>query len=190
MELIKICADLRIPRPPAGYWYWLQHGATPEQIPLPPIPEGTQREVPFGRRFVGQRPPGPSIHVGESDDCKASTAPTIRQRMEVPQASAAATTNESSAESARFIAPTRAAPNFPDAVRMTREELYRHVWTTPVQLLSEAPWLSDVGLARTCGQMEVPKPGRAYRARLDAGRWIRSGFFLHRQGRCDTGPST
>jgi hypothetical protein len=55
---------------------------------------------------------------------------------------------------------------------MTREELYQHVWTTPMQLLSGALGLSDIGLAKTCRQMEVPKPGRGYWARLDAGQSV------------------
>ena len=64
--------------------------------------------------------------------------------------------------------PIRVAPKFPDRVTMTREELYQHVWITPVNLLSAALGLSDVGLAKTCKQMNVPRRGRGYRARLDA----------------------
>ena len=56
---------------------------------------------------------------------------------------------------------------------MTREELYQHVWTTPINLLSEALGLSDVGLAKTCKQMNVPRPGRGYWARLDAGEQVK-----------------
>jgi hypothetical protein len=78
--------------------------------------------------------------------------------------------SESSDDSAKAAAPNRVAPHFSDVVEMTREELFQHVWTTPMHLLSEALGLSDIGLAKACGQMEVPEPGRGYWSRLDAGQ--------------------
>jgi hypothetical protein len=81
----------------------------------------------------------------------------------------AASPEESAATSAKAAVPARVAPTFPDVVTMTREELYQHAWSTPIHLLAEALGLSDVGLAKTCVQMEVPRPGRGYWARLDAG---------------------
>lgn len=186
LELLKICADLRIPRPTGGYWYRLQHGGASEQVPLPPIPEGTQTEIPFGRRLNEQPPPEPPTYVGEPEEEKAPASATIKQRRkvktrekrvatdgaEVPQASATTTSSASPADSLKTAAPARVAPKFPNLVKMTREELYQHVWTTPIQLLSEALGLSDIGLAKTCRQMEVPKPGRGYWARLDAGQSV------------------
>jgi len=186
VELLKICADLRIPRPTGGYWYRLQHGGASEQVPLPPIPEGTQTEIPFGRRLHEQPPPEPPTYVGELEEATAPASATIKQRRkvetketkvatdgaEVPQAYATTASGESSTDSPKAAAPARAAPNFSDVVKMTREELYQHVWTTPMQLLSEALGLSDIGLAKTCRQMEVPKPGRGYWARLDAGQCV------------------
>lgn len=55
---------------------------------------------------------------------------------------------------------------------MTREELYEHVWSTPIHLLAEGLGLSDVGLAKTCAHLEIPRPGRGYWARLDAGERV------------------
>ena len=80
---------------------------------------------------------------------------------------------ESTAQSVKPTAPVRVAPKFPDRFTMTREELYQHVWTTPINLLSQALGLSDVGLAKTCKQMNVPRPGRGYWARLDAGEQLK-----------------
>lgn len=183
-ELVKICAVLRIPRPTGGYWYRLQHGGASEQVPLPPVPEDVQTEIPFGRRLHEQLPPEPPDYVGDSDEAKAPTlSPTKHRRKvqaiksevasdsaSVPQADTTAPSDKSSADAENKHAPVRVAPPFPDIVKMTREELYQHVWTTPIQLLSEALGLSDIGLAKTCRQMEVPKPGRGYWARLDAGQ--------------------
>ena len=71
VELVKICADLRIPRPTGGYWYRLQHGGVSEQIPLPPIPGDTRTEIPFGQRPHAQLPPEPPTYVGEPEEAKA-----------------------------------------------------------------------------------------------------------------------
>ena len=56
-----------------------------------------------------------------------------------------------------MTAQVRVAPKFSDLVTLTREELYQHVWKTPIHLLSEAVGLSDVGLAKICRQMNVPQ---------------------------------
>jgi hypothetical protein len=166
LELLKICADLRIPRPTGGYWYRLKQGGASEQVPLPPIPERVQTEIPFGRRLHEQPPPEPPTYVGKPEEEKVPASAA-----EVPQSPTIAS-NASSTGSSKIAAPVRVAPNFPDVVEMTRDELHKHVWTTPIQLLSEALGLSDIGLAKTCRQMEVPKPGRGYWARLDAGQSV------------------
>ena len=177
VELVKICTELRIPRPTAGYWYRVQHGGAPEQVPLPPIPEGTETEIPFGSRLRTQLPPEPSAN---DDELKKSGSPKSKQTptrefggapedAAVAQVNASTGLGESTADTTNTAAPARVAPKFADVVEMTREELYQHVWTTPIHLLSEALGLSDVRLAKICVQMEVPKPGRGYWARLDAG---------------------
>lgn len=184
VELVKICTELRIPRPTAGYWYRVQHGGAPEQVPLPSIPEGTETEIPFGPRPRAQLPPEPSTYDAEPKKAGAPKSATVLpQSRQIPtrefggttegaavvQASASAASEESTADSKNTAAPARVAPKFAEVVEMTREQLYQHVWTTPIHLLSEALGLSDVGLAKTCVQMEVPKPGRGYWARMDAG---------------------
>jgi hypothetical protein len=180
VELVKLCSELNIPRPSGGYWYRLQHGGTSEQVPLPPAPEGAQMEIPFGPRLNAALPPEPPTYVGEPEAAVAAApkkpkkiaiekgAETTESQTTAPSA-AATSSPESAVEPVKPAAPTRVAPTFSDVVEMTREELYQHVWTTPIHLLSEALGLSDVGLAKTCVQMEVPKPGRGYWARLDAG---------------------
>jgi hypothetical protein len=161
----RLCADLRIPRPTGGYWCRLQHGGASEQIPLPSLPEGTQTDIPLGRRLDEQPPPEPPTYLGKSEE-KAST--TIKQRRqvktkenddatdaaEVPPASPTTAPGQSRADAPKATAPAREAQKFREVVNMTREELYRHVWTTPMHILSGALGLSDIGLAKTCKQME------------------------------------
>ena len=45
---------------------------------------------------------------------------------------------------------------------ITREELYEAVWSEPVQKLALALGISDVGLAKICKKLHVPRPGRGY----------------------------
>lgn len=53
----------------------------------------------------------------------------------------------------------------PKSVRLTREELYELVWTTPMQKLALQFGLSDRGLAKACARLGIAVPGRGYWAR-------------------------
>lgn len=53
---------------------------------------------------------------------------------------------------------------------MTREELFERVWTEPVWNLAKEWGLSDRGLAKACGRLEVPLPSRGYWAKVQAGQ--------------------
>ena len=55
------------------------------------------------------------------------------------------------------------------AVRLTREELYKMVWTQPVTKWAEEFGLSNVGFAKKCKKMKVPLPGRGYWAMIQKG---------------------
>jgi len=45
---------------------------------------------------------------------------------------------------------------------VTREELYDLVWSKPMSLLAKEFEISDVGLAKICKRMEIPRPTRGY----------------------------
>ena len=60
------------------------------------------------------------------------------------------------------------------SIRMSRQELYKKVWSTPVVKLAKQFGLSDVGLAKICKRHNVPRPPRAC-ARLMA----RHALCLH-----------
>src|SRR5262245_5175904 len=53
---------------------------------------------------------------------------------------------------------------------VTREELHRLVWSSPMVQLAERFGCSDVALAKLCKRMDVPRPGRGYWAQLAAGQ--------------------
>jgi hypothetical protein len=57
--------------------------------------------------------------------------------------------------------------------KLTREELYEMVWTTPMMRLAGQFGISDVALAKTCRRLNIPRPGRGYWARLAAGEKLK-----------------
>jgi hypothetical protein len=59
------------------------------------------------------------------------------------------------------------------SVRLTREELYRQVWSEPMRTLAQRYNISDVGLAKTCKRLRVPVPGRGYWAKKAAGHRVK-----------------
>ncbi|MAS93127.1 MAG: hypothetical protein CMO55_08015 [Verrucomicrobiales bacterium] len=59
------------------------------------------------------------------------------------------------------------------SVKLTRKQLYKEVWKTPIHRLSEKYGLSDVGLAKACKRMDIPRPPRGYWRRKETGAKVR-----------------
>lgn len=57
-----------------------------------------------------------------------------------------------------------------DRLKLTREELFQLVWGKPIQQLAKSFGISDVGLAKICKRMEIPRPTRGYWAKVAAGK--------------------
>lgn len=53
---------------------------------------------------------------------------------------------------------------------ITREELYKLVWSKPMTELAKEFGMSDVGLAKVCKKLNVPKPYRGYWQLVEADR--------------------
>jgi len=53
---------------------------------------------------------------------------------------------------------------------VTREELYKLVWSKSLVILAQEFGISDVGLAKICKRLNVPRPYRGYWALVAAGR--------------------
>src|SRR5205809_6892525 len=54
--------------------------------------------------------------------------------------------------------------------RLSRQELYDLVWSTPASALSEEFGVSDVAIAKRCKKLRVPRPSRGYWAKVEAGK--------------------
>jgi hypothetical protein len=57
-----------------------------------------------------------------------------------------------------------------DAKTISRLELYKRVWETPVTRLAKEYGLSDVGFAKICKKYNIPRPPRGYWAQKAAGQ--------------------
>lgn len=55
---------------------------------------------------------------------------------------------------------------------IAREELYQLVWAKPGTVLAKEFGMSDVGLAKVCKKLKVPRPYRGYWQLLEAGRKV------------------
>jgi len=53
---------------------------------------------------------------------------------------------------------------------ISRQELFEQIWETPISLLSKKYGISDVGLAKICKRMEIPRPPRGYWNKLKVGK--------------------
>jgi hypothetical protein len=56
------------------------------------------------------------------------------------------------------------------ASRYNREEIYEAIWAEPIQHVAKRYNLSDVGLAKVCRKLNIPRPGRGYWAKKAAGK--------------------
>jgi hypothetical protein len=57
-----------------------------------------------------------------------------------------------------------------NGVKLTREELYQKVWTTPATRLAKEFGISDVALGKICRKMEIPKPPPGYWRKIVTGQ--------------------
>src|SRR5688572_13100412 len=56
------------------------------------------------------------------------------------------------------------------SVRLTRQQLYRWLWTTPAERIAEVIGISGSALAKTCRRYDVPTPARGYWRRVQTGQ--------------------
>lgn len=56
--------------------------------------------------------------------------------------------------------------------RYNREQLYEEVWSEPTRTVARKYGLSNVGLAKVCKKLKVPRPGLGYWAKKAAGKYV------------------
>jgi len=60
-----------------------------------------------------------------------------------------------------------------EEITISREELYRLVWSKPVVQIAKDLGISDVGVAKICKKLNIPKPGLGYWAKKQYGKRTR-----------------
>jgi len=58
------------------------------------------------------------------------------------------------------------------ASRYDRDKIYQEIWSEPIQHVAKRYNLSDVGLAKVCRKLNIPRPGRGYWAIKAAGKVV------------------
>jgi len=61
---------------------------------------------------------------------------------------------------------------WPEAIKLTRGELYEKIWNTPTTKLAQDFGLSDVALGKICKKHAIPKPPLGYWAKLAHGKRV------------------
>jgi hypothetical protein len=54
-------------------------------------------------------------------------------------------------------------------IRISREELYRKIWSQPARIIAKEWGISDIGLAKICKRHNIPRPGLGHWARKQHG---------------------
>lgn len=54
-------------------------------------------------------------------------------------------------------------------IEWNRERLYEQIWTSPLRTVAKEYGLSDVGLAKICKKLQIPRPGLGYWRRKECG---------------------
>ncbi|MCC6207515.1 MAG: hypothetical protein IT488_05125 [Gammaproteobacteria bacterium] len=49
-----------------------------------------------------------------------------------------------------------------ERIQISRQELYEEIWSEPVATVAKRYGISDVGLAKLCSRLDIPRPGRGY----------------------------
>lgn len=57
-------------------------------------------------------------------------------------------------------------------IKLNREKLYEQVWSKPMIKLAKEYGISDVGLAKICKKMNIPKPYPGYWAKVEFGKSV------------------
>src|ERR1700733_5564318 len=58
-------------------------------------------------------------------------------------------------------------------VRVSRQELYRQVWETPMMRLGKQYGISGNGLKKICNRLKIPYPSPGYWAKLQFGKRVK-----------------
>lgn len=188
-ELVQVCQRLNVPRPAAGHWYRLHHGAASERVVLPPPSPDMPLELGLGPRLadvaaVPAEPGEAGVAAGPSGDAEVKEA-AVRDEA-APLSAPPEPTQELAEAVAGVAAPAPVAENQPEVrevqgepkaqpprvVEYSRRQLYDAIWSMPCLKFAASLGISDVALAKTCKRLGIPRPSLGYWARVTSGEKV------------------
>ena len=151
VELVRVCQELKVPRPDRDYWSRLQFNLPVEVIPLPDPELGMAIEGLLWRKgSLRQKPAvladGHHSKPGQDEPVASDEAVADKESQAVEK---------------------------PAVVEYTREQLHEAIWNKPCVKLAAELGISDVGLAKTCRRMGIPRPPRGCWAKIEAGEKLK-----------------
>ena len=146
-ELVRVCDELKVPRPERDHWNRLQYKLPVTVMPLPAPEPGMPNEGLIWRKGSRRQKP-----VDLADD----------HHSEPGQDAAVASVVAVAAQKNKLLEK-------PAVVEYSREQLHETIWSKPCVKLAAELGISDVGLSKTCRRMGIPRPPRGYWARVEAG---------------------
>jgi hypothetical protein len=181
LEMVQLCEKLNIPRPDGGYWYRRQHGGSEERGTLPAPHPNAPLEIELGPRLKdvakSTAEPADTNRKNAMEDAAQDSSTTPHESATASESSAVKPIKTREAVE-KSIAPkadpegVKSAANGPTVIQFTRRELYDAVWSKSCQKLAADLGISDVGLAKTCKRMGIPRPSLGYWARVAAGEKV------------------
>ena len=144
VELVRVCGELKVPRPERDHWTRLQLKLPVTVKPLPAPEPGMVLEGLIWRKGSLRQKP---VVLADGHHSEPG--------QDAPVASVVA-----------VAAKESQAVEKPAVVEYTREQLYEAIWSKPCVKLAAELEISDVGLAKTCRRMGIPRPSRGYTTQL------------------------
>ncbi|TPL20962.1 hypothetical protein FJ945_19650 [Mesorhizobium sp. B2-4-9] len=145
----KLLKRAEVPTPQSGHWMRKEFGKPVQQPPLLEAPAGCVEPLVLDTEKHG---------LGRA-----------RQQVETDPAVPVAVGGTPETLPERRV-ETVPKPRATQPTRMTREELYNAVWTTPMSRLAEEYGISGNGLAKICSREDIPYPSRGYWAKHAVGK--------------------
>ena len=139
-----------VPKPSPGHWMRKEFGKPIEQPPLPKKRSGCVE---------------PLVLDTERKRVKRKSNP-----VEAEPEEAEVGTKDAQTPPGKEPAQTAPMPRPTKPTTITREDLYRAVWATPMSRLAKDYGLSDSGLAKICRKENIPRPPRGYWAKHAVGK--------------------
>lgn len=173
LEMVRLCEKLNIPRPDGDYWYRKHHGGVEEKTALPTARPENPNTIELKPRL--KENPESGVQLKNTVESVVTQTASDQANPETKALETSPIPPELGENTPPLAAKSIAAE--PTAtttavMQFTRQELYDAMWSKSCQKLAADLEISDVGLAKICKRMGIPRPSLGYWARVAAGEQL------------------